>query len=218
MSKKIKTPWPTKAVMQQIYDKHLWGGAEYDFYSGEGSHRPEIVRPYLNAVISFLESHDRPLTVCDLGCGDFNIGKHLVPHAKKYIAVDIVNSLIERNKQTFLNPDLEFLCLDIAKDDLPKADCVILRQVLQHLSNNEILKILGQLSPYRYIILTEHLPNEPFTANHDIISGQGNRTKYSSGVKLTEAPFYFNIKKQTVLNNVVLENQKGRISTLLFTR
>jgi len=36
MSRKPKKPWPTKAVMQQIYEQHLWGGKDFDFYSGEG--------------------------------------------------------------------------------------------------------------------------------------------------------------------------------------
>ena len=60
-------------------------------------------------------------------------------------AVDIVETLIERNKTLFKRDNLEFLCLDIVKDELPKADCVIIRQVLQHLSNTEIQHILKKL-------------------------------------------------------------------------
>ncbi|MGB0982287.1 MAG: WecB/TagA/CpsF family glycosyltransferase [Winogradskyella sp.] len=76
--KKIKQPWPTKDAMTQIYEMKLWGGQDFDFYSGDGSHNHEIVKPYLNAVSSFLKSFKKPLTVCDLGCGDFNIGKEFV--------------------------------------------------------------------------------------------------------------------------------------------
>ena len=63
-------------------------------------------------------------------------------YTKKYIAVDIVENLIERNKTLFKEDNLEFHCLDIVEDDLPKADCIILRQVLQHLSNAEIETIV----------------------------------------------------------------------------
>ena len=42
-----KTPWPTKAVMQQIYEQQLWGGNAFDYYSGEGSHKSEIIHPYI---------------------------------------------------------------------------------------------------------------------------------------------------------------------------
>lgn len=45
MTKKVKAPWPTKDVMTQIYDRHLWGGNEFDFYSGAGSHDPKIIAP-----------------------------------------------------------------------------------------------------------------------------------------------------------------------------
>jgi len=93
--KKSKKPWPTRDAMMQIYEKNLWGEGESDFYSGIGSHHPELIKPYIEAVSSFLTSFKTPPMVCDLGCGDFNIGKELVKHTKKYIAVDIVEELIE---------------------------------------------------------------------------------------------------------------------------
>ena len=216
MTKHTKKPWPTKAVMNQIYEKYFWGGKEFDFYSGTGSHDLKITNPYLKAISTFLNSHNKPLMVCDLGCGDFNIGKHLTKYAKKYIAVDIVDPLINRNKQLFKEAHLEFHCLDIANDKLPPADCIILRQVLQHLSNAEILKITKKLKIYKFIILTEHLPLGNFTPNKDIITGQGIRLKQNSGVDLLKAPFNFKIKKERVLNEHVLENNKGRIVTTLY--
>lgn len=216
MKKKPKTPWPTKDVMQQIYDNHLWGGKDFDFFSGEGSHCPEIVNPYVSAVVDFLKSHQNKLTICDLGCGDFNVGKQLVPHTSKYIAIDIVESLIERNKSLFKADHLEFQCIDISKDELPKVDCVILRQVLQHLSNEEIKSVVNKLSKYKYIILTEHIPFGDFIPNKDIIAGQGIRIKHNSGVDLLAEPFNLKVKSTKILNEVILENDKGRIVTILF--
>ena len=217
MAKKHKQPWPTKEAMKQIYEEHLWGGQTYDFYSGEGSHKPEIVKPYLKAVCAFLKSKNNTLTVCDLGCGDFNVGQHLVPFSKKYIAVDIVEDLIKRNTLTFKNDHLEFHCLDIAKDKLPLADCILLRQVLQHLSNTEIQNIIEKLVYSRYLIITEHIPTGNFTPNLDIISGQGIRLKHNSGVDVLEPPFNLKIVKQSVLNRVVLDKNKGQIVTTLYT-
>lgn len=216
MTKKVKTPWPTKAVMDQIYEMKLWGGSEFDFYSGSGSHNPKITNPYLEAVITFLKSFKHPLVVCDLGCGDFNIGKHLTPYTKKFIAVDIVEKLIDRNKELYKENNLEFYCFDITKDELPKADCVILRQVLQHLSNKEIQNVVKKLANYKYVILTEHIPLGDFVSNKDIISGQGIRIKQNSGVDLLEAPFNLKVKGEKQLGEHVLENGKGRIVTTLF--
>ncbi len=216
MNQKTKTPWPTKAVMEQIYDLHFWGGTDFDFYSGAGSHDPNIITPYLDAAISFLKSFNTSLTVCDLGCGDFNIGQHLAPHCHKYFAIDIVEKLIERNKTLFTKPNLEFLCLDIAKDDLPPADCLILRQVLQHLSNAEILAITKKLANYKYIILTEHIPSGDFIPNKDIISGQGIRIKQNSGVDILKAPFHLKVKEEQHLGEYAFKNNKGRIVTKLY--
>jgi len=73
-----KKAWATKDAMKQIYDQNLWGTKESQYYSGEGSHRPELVNPYISAVQSFLDTHKNKLVICDLGCGDFNVGQQLV--------------------------------------------------------------------------------------------------------------------------------------------
>ena len=213
---KAKKPWPTKAVMTQIYDMKLWGGKAFDFYSGAGSHNPKIINPYLNSLTTFLESFSIPLVVCDLGCGDFNVGKHLTKSAKKYIAIDIVETLINRNKKLYKEDNLEFHCLDIVKDELPYGDCIILRQVLQHLSNTEIQRIVQKLYVYKYIVLTEHVPLGNFISNKDIISGQGIRFKQNSGVNLLETPFNLKIKEEKTLGEHILENNKGHIVTTLY--
>jgi len=217
MKKKIKTPWPTKDVMNQIYDLHLWGGKDFDFYSGFGSHDAHIVEPYLEAVSTFLQSYNNSLAVCDLGCGDFNIGKQLTQYTKKYIGIDIVDNLIKRNKKRFKADNLEFHCLDIVEDELPQADCIILRQVLQHLSNAEILKVVQKLSNYNHVILTEHLPIGNFEPNKDIISGQGIRIKKQSGVDVLVEPFNLKVKDTKILNEIIPEDNKGVIVTVLYS-
>ena len=100
-----------------------------------------------------------------LGCGDFNVGKELVPYTKKYVAVDIVTDLIAHHKEKFKEENLEFRCLDIAVDDLPSGDCALLRQVLQHLSNTEVQKIVHKLPDFKYVIVTEHIPEGDFVPN-----------------------------------------------------
>ncbi len=215
MIKRAKKPWPTKDVMQQVYEMKLWGGAAFDFYSGNGSHDSQIIKPYLDDIISFLNSHDNSLIVCDLGCGDFNIGKHLTKYTRRYIAIDIVEKLIDRNKTLFKENNLEFHCLDITEDELPKGDCIILRQVLQQ-SNSEIQKIIKKLSPYKYVILSEHIPKGDFIPNKDIIAGQGIRLKQNSGVKILEPPFNLTVTEETNFKDIRLENNQGRIATTVY--
>ena len=212
----MKKPWPTKDAMEQVYKMKLWGNNQTEFYSGDGSHNPELINPYITAVISFLKSFKSPITVCDLGCGDFNVGKQLVKYTKKYLAVDIVSDLISYNKENFKGDNLEFQCLDIANDDLPTADCVILRQVLQHLSNAEVEKVVEKLSDFKYVILTEHIPKGDFIPNKDIISGQGIRLKKQSGLDLKSPPFNLKVKQEKQLTAIELEEYKGIIVTTLY--
>ncbi len=215
-TKKIKKPWPTKDAMEQVYKMKLWGDNESHFYSGVGSHHSEIVNPYIDVLKSFLTSFKNPLTVCDLGCGDFNVGKELVKHTKKYVAIDIVTDLIKHNKETFKEENLEFHCLDIAVDDLPSGDCVLLRQVLQHLSNAEVQSIISKLTNFKYVILTEHIPEGDFVANKDIISGQGIRLKKQSGLNLLASPFNFKVKEEKQLLSVILNDCNGVIETTFY--
>ena len=211
-----KKAWPTKAAMQQIYRKQLWGTNGTTFYSGSGSHDSNLVAPYIASVTSFLASLEEKIVVCDLGCGDFNIGSRLVPFAKNYIAVDIVEELIDHNRTAFQSPHLQFQCLDIAKDELPMGDCAIVRQVLQHLSNAEIKAIVSKLYCYKYLIITEHVPKGAFVPNLDIISGQGIRLKKQSGVDLLSPPFNVKAKETRHLVSLVPPEGNGLIHTMLY--
>lgn len=215
-SQQAKIPWLTEAAMSQIYEKNLWGGNPTEFYSGEGSHYPVLVTPYIDVVSNFLQSFEKPLTVCDLGCGDFNVGKDLVKFASHYHAIDIVPALMEHNLAKFQLPNLTFHCLDVALDELPSGDCALVRQVLQHVSNQEVHQILEKLSHYRYVIITEHLPSDDFEPNKDKISGQGIRLKQNSGIVVLAQPFYWKVKDVNELLSLELGNGRGRIVTILY--
>ena len=106
--------------------------------------------------------------------------------------------------------------MDISKDELPPADCIILRQVLQHLSNAEIHKVINKMGIYKYAILTEHLPLGNFIPNKDIIAGQGIRIKQNSGVDVLASPFLLKIKEEKILNEHIQKNNKGRLLTTLY--
>lgn len=186
--------------MEQIYELGFWGKGSNPYYSGHGSHHTEFVTPYISVVSQFLERFTKPITVCDLGCGDFNIGKQLIPYVSEYIGVDIVPALIQFNQEKYSLDGVRFKCLNLAEEELPKADCAILRQVLQHLSNKEIEGILPKLYQYKYLIVTEHLPEGEYQPNLDIISGRNIRLRKNSGVNLELAPFNFKpiAKKQLI--------------------
>ena len=177
-------------IFGDIYRKNLWGGGATDYNSGTGSHQETVVAPYVNALRTFLtDLPDKP-DVVDLGCGDFNVGSRLRDACAGYVACDVVAELIERNARRFASLNVTFRQLDIVADELPAGDIVFLRQVLQHLSNDQIARITPKLYRYRWLVLTEHLPaRATFVPNHDKAAGPGVRLRFGSGVVLTAAPF-----------------------------
>jgi len=189
---KIRGRPQLRQKFQEIYRRGIWGKGAAQFDSGHGSHCDSIVTPYVNMVREFIDStYGGDCTVVDLGCGDFSLGAELSPFVRKYVAVDIVPELIEHHRLGAHSEGVSFLCLDIVNDPLPSGEVCLLRQVLQHLSNDDIAKILAKLEIYENIFVTEHLPLDGFLRkkNSDIISGKDIRLWIGSGVYLDAKPF-----------------------------
>jgi SAM-dependent methyltransferase len=211
---------PVEEIFSAIYKEQRWKTSPGDdFSSGNGSRTPGVVLPYVEAVTKFLRALPHPPSVVDLGCGDFHVGAQLRPYCGRYIACDVVPALIERNKEKYAAEQVDFRALDIIESDLPAADVVFLRQVLQHLSNAQIAKIVPKLYRYKFLILTEHVPAPPgFEPNHDKPTGGGIRVPQGSGIVLTEPPFLLKIKSASLLcaTNQSVAQHPGLITTMLY--
>lgn len=184
-----------------VYEDHLWGRAEDPndgFFSGTGSRDPKIVDVYVRAVEQFLAKLARKPNVVDLGCGDFFVGSKVRHLCGAYIACDVVESLIARNRSKFSMTGTEFRVVDITEDSLPSGDIVFIRQVLQHLANEDIQRVIVKVRQnYEFLVLTEHVPRSAFTPNVDHVSGPDTRP--DSGVVLTAPPFNLPVIATTVL-------------------
>lgn len=187
-----------EAIFTKIYESGAWSRrytdepqfADEPFFSGSGSRFGDEVELYTGAIVRFLSSLSAKPDAVDLGCGDFAVGSRIRPFCRNYIACDVVRGVIEHNKQRFAALDVEFRALDMTGDELPDGDVAFIRQVLQHLSNAQISRFLARASKYKYLVVTEHLPDVPsFKANIDKPAGPGTRVGYPSGVVLTSAPF-----------------------------
>ena len=180
-----------REVFAEIYSQGKWGKTEKEFCSGLGSVTEEISQPYVKMIINFLNSGNQSNTVVDLGCGDMEIGKKIINHCTQYVGVDVVPGLIKKHNRTNWGKHVSFHCLDIIEDDLPDGDICLIRQVLEHLSNEEIKRILPKLKKYKNIFITEHYPHENSTIipNIDITRGSRIRAHHNSGVYLNKPPF-----------------------------
>jgi len=190
-----------REVFSRIYHKRIWTGDE-ELSSGAGSRSPDLVDPYVEAITRWAEAHDgKLLTALDLGCGDFQVGTRIFPHFGKYIAADIVPILIDTHRTNHVAPNLEFRCVDGIDEELPQADVIFIRQVLQHLSNEQILKILPKLQKFKHAIISEHIPSpaQLGAKNLDKVHGGGIRLGQRSGIYLEDPPFNLKPRQSTVL-------------------
>ena len=186
-------------VFSKIYKDGSWNKKSLNFNSGPGSHNEKLVVPYVKFVNSFLI--DKKLkSIIDLGCGDFNVGKNIYKHVNKYFAFDIVPDLIKTNKKKFNDKKIIFECKNFIDETLPKADVVIIRQVLQHLDNKSIIKILDKIKSYKYAIITEHIPKNIFIPNIDKNIGPTTRLEFNSGINIEIQPFNFNFISKNEIN------------------
>ena len=80
---------------------------------------------------------------------------------------------------------------------------MIIRQVLQHLDNKSIIKILNKIKSYKYAIITEHIPKNIFIPNIDKNIGLTTRLEFNSGINVEIEPFNFNFisKKEIKLED-----------------
>ena len=182
----------SEEVFTDIYVKNKWGGKKGEFFSGFGSAHKELVSAYVSKIY---EEASREgfigLTFVDLGCGDFRVGKQLLPLCSTYIGVDVVKPLIQNNKAKYGNSTTHFIYLDIINEKLPDGEVCFIRQVLQHLSNQQIILILQKLKKYQWVFITEHYPmdNNAIKPNMDKVHGADIRLHSNSGVYLTKIPF-----------------------------
>jgi hypothetical protein len=177
-----------KDVFTIIYKNKEWGGLGENLYSGTGSD-DEVANAYIDFVKSFIKEYKID-SVADLGCGDFRVGSKIYSPEIKYYAVDVVEEVINQNKIKFAGfPNLNFYCLDIIKDKLPKAKLCLIRQVLQHLSNSEIISVLNKIREFDFTLITEHYPAFLKKPNKDKPHGFDTRVHEKSAVVLDKPPF-----------------------------
>jgi len=212
-------------VFTEIYKENKWGGEKGTFYSGAGTADEKIVSAYISMISKQASILDfKGERFIDLGVGDFTVGKQMLPLCSSYIGVDVVKPLILRNQEEFASSSTKFIHLDATEDELPEGDICFIRQVLQHLSNEQITSVLGKLKKYKYVFITEHYPtdNNSIKANIDKVHGADIRLYQNSGVYLSEPPFSLPIQSLDMLLEIKgtglgKGNDRGVIRTFLYS-
>jgi hypothetical protein len=179
-------------VFTTIYAENQWGGEKGEFFSGPGTTDEDIAGAYVAMIAERAASEGFVgLRFVDLGCGDFRIGEQLVTLCSTYTGVDVVQPLVMHLRARHGSERVSFVHANIIEDALPPGDVCFVRQVFQHLSNAEILRVLPKLSGYRWVFITEHYPTSEngVLPNLDMDHGAGTRRHNLSAVYLTGPPF-----------------------------
>ena len=126
-------------------------------------------------------------SILDMACGDFLWMNKIIDQANiDYLGIDIVKELINENKSKYKKRKIKFKSYDIVNYSTKKKfDLIIIKDLLIHLKNSDILKIIDNLRNMNFKYLA--LSSSTIKQNKDVIIGQHRQ------VNLLKEPY--NLKK-----------------------
>lgn len=181
-----------------IYEQGIWSEGLADVPgSGAGSTlaATRTLRDRLPSLLTELGA----TSLLDVGCGDLHWMSQLELPCP-YLGIDIVPAVIDRNIAAFGSETRRFAVLNAVSDPLPRADVVLCREVVFHLSFADARALLRNLltSGCRWVMLTT---DSATRFNADIETG-GARI-----LNLEIAPFRLGTPHDAIIEN---ESYPGR--------
>jgi hypothetical protein len=143
-----------QSVFAEVYETHAWGSRESGSGSGSELRATGNIRERLPELLTHLGAD----SLLDAPCGDWNWMQHVKLPVKHYFGVDIVPAVIEANRARFGSPELHFECRDLTRDPLPRADVILCRDCLVHVSFQDIAAILENFrrTGARYLLVNTY--------------------------------------------------------------
>lgn len=130
----------------RAYDEKLWGG-------GMGSRQQHTAR--YRALLEDLLQQFKISSVLDIGCGDGLIYSLVHWGQVYYTGIDIVPEVVTRLNREYGGINTHFLHGDVlAMQVVPPAEMLIVKDVLQHWTDEEILRFLPIMDRYRFALIT----------------------------------------------------------------
>lgn len=161
---------PHGEVFDFIYSANVWGAnADATGTSGIGS-AEAMTAPYRKFLTAFMKVQ-AVTSVVDVGCGDWQLGRLIDWTGIDYIGVD-VSAVVMKNTRAFAAPNVQFVEGDARAMELPRADLILVKDVLQHWSNDDIKRFLPKLRGYRHGLITNGgNPVDTKEVNRDTLAG-----------------------------------------------
>lgn len=186
-----------KEEFEAIYAENRWGCG-----SGEGS-LPIHTGAYVETIQTFLAEHEVQKVV-DVGCGDWQFSRLIDWSGVEYHGFDIADSVISENRLAFGSDNINFHYFSGDFDELPVADLLLAKDVLQHWSNATVERFLPVVKRYRHSIITNCVNPKGPTENKDIKDGEFRRLD----IRLPP----FNVEASEILQ---FTNKKPRLLSFL---
>jgi len=126
-------------------------------------------------------------TIFDAPCGDLNwMNLLLLKININYIGGDIVKDLIDLNKSKYEKSNINFIHIDLTKQEFPKADLMLCRDCLFHLSYQDTKALLNNFinSGIPYLLTTTH-------KNYNHFHNKNVKTGDFRLIDLFSAPYQF---------------------------
>jgi len=141
-----------KKKFTNVYQKNLFKGKES--LSGEGSNMIQTAK--IRKEIPLLIKELKIKSLIDAPCGDFFWMREVELPVERYIGVEIVKELVERNQNKFGDKQKIFTELNIIKDVMPMADMILCRDCLVHLSLKQGIQVINNFkrSGSKYLLIT----------------------------------------------------------------
>lgn len=170
-------------VFDKIYQTDTWG-----FGSGHGS-LPSVTKTYRAFLEQFLRTNDIE-SVVDYGCGDWQFSQLVDWGSANYTGIDVAENVIKENSKKHNRDNVAFLHVPFGSSNIPKADLIIVKDVLQHLSDDDVKSFLKNILPqFKFALITNCVePSDDI--NKPIASGEFRP------LDISKAPF--NIQAATV--------------------
>jgi SAM-dependent methyltransferase len=171
----VKPVQPTKEAFEAIYREGGWGTGDAGVgTSGSGS-TMQATALYRQFLVAFMK-REKVKSVVDAGCGDWEFSQAIDWTGIDYRGYDIVESVILENKKKYEKPNIRFFTANIVEQELPPADLLLVKHVLQHISNADVTKFLKQLPKYRHALLVNGVEPDTLSSTNPDISAGGYRS------------------------------------------
>lgn len=155
------------AVFAAIHARNRWGDPESRSGGGANLRAARTVLEVLPALVTELSVR----TLLDVPCGDLHWMSRIDLPVESYVGADIVPALIAENERQHGGGRRRFVVLDLTTDPLPRADLVLCRDGLPHLSHADVRAALANVgaSGARWLLTTTYSGDH--RRNPDIVSG-----------------------------------------------